>query len=50
MYEEGLLIADVCRLPYTDVEIDQCLEAIQKVWMNRGSLHDYEKNQGVSRA
>ncbi|NHN33881.1 DegT/DnrJ/EryC1/StrS family aminotransferase [Paenibacillus agricola] len=42
MYEEKVVIADVCRLPYKESDIDDALEAIQKIWMERGKLLEYE--------
>ncbi|MPN08984.1 hypothetical protein SDC9_156272 [bioreactor metagenome] len=44
MYEKKLVIADVCRLPYTTKDVDDFLTAIKKVWNSREKLHDYEKN------
>lgn len=49
MYTKQMLVADVCRLPYTELEIDQFLEALKKIWNSRESLADYGKT-GVSRA
>lgn len=44
MYENKLLVADVCRLPFTESDIANFLTAIEKVWNNRGQLLTYEKN------
>ncbi|HWR45776.1 DegT/DnrJ/EryC1/StrS family aminotransferase [Sporomusa sp.] len=44
MYEERLLIADVCRVPYREQDIDDFLAAVEKVWQSRKELHEYEKN------
>lgn len=44
MYDEKLLIADVCRIPYTAADIEDFLAAIDKVWQAREELHFYEKN------
>ena len=44
MYDEKLLIADVCRIPYTQKDINDFLSAIKKVWQAREELCEYEKN------
>ncbi|MCR8632376.1 DegT/DnrJ/EryC1/StrS family aminotransferase [Paenibacillus radicis (ex Xue et al. 2023)] len=44
MYFETLLIADLCRLPYESYDIETFIEAIQKVWNERGRLAHYERN------
>ncbi len=44
LYFETLLTADVCRIPHTSREIEQFLEAIHKLWNERGRLLEYEKN------
>lgn len=44
MYENDLILADVCRLPFTSQDIADFLHAIEKVWTNRGDLHNYEKD------
>ncbi len=44
MYEKSLVLADVCRLPFTLDDIADFLNAIEKVWTNRGDLYNYEKN------
>ncbi|WP_240419852.1 DegT/DnrJ/EryC1/StrS family aminotransferase [Paenibacillus periandrae] len=49
MYEEKMIVADVCRLPYTETDIDDVLEAIEKIRSERGRLHEYETH-GVSSA
>lgn len=49
MFEERLLIADVCRLPFSSHDIQCFLEAIGKLWSERGSLSEYE-NYSISRA
>jgi dTDP-4-amino-4,6-dideoxygalactose transaminase len=43
MYEEKLLTADVCRIPYTAQDIDDFLTAVEKVWQSRNKLYVYEK-------
>jgi len=49
MYDEVLLTADVCRVPFTEENINEFLSAIKKVWDNREALKEYEKNN-LSRA
>jgi perosamine synthetase len=49
MYENRIIVADVCRFPYTESDIDNVLEAIDKIWSERGRLHEYETH-GVSSA
>ena len=49
MYDEVLLIADICRVPFTEDNINEFLIAIKKVWDNREALKEYEKNN-LSRA
>lgn len=44
MYDERLLTADVCRVPYTIRDIDDFLTAIEKVWQAKEELYTYEKN------
>ncbi|WP_432748543.1 DegT/DnrJ/EryC1/StrS family aminotransferase [Pectinatus frisingensis] len=44
MHYNTLLVADVCRVPYTKDNIDEFLLAITKVWNNRKALKEYEKN------
>ncbi|GGF91452.1 DegT/DnrJ/EryC1/StrS family aminotransferase [Paenibacillus abyssi] len=44
MYDERLLIADVCRRPFQPDDIRDFLDAVRKVWNERGKLYDYEKN------
>jgi perosamine synthetase len=44
MYEEKLLTADVCRIPYTAKDVDDFLNAIDKIWSSRAELCEYEKN------
>ncbi|MDR3602240.1 MAG: DegT/DnrJ/EryC1/StrS family aminotransferase [Desulfosporosinus sp.] len=44
MYEEKLITADVCRMPYTAKDIDDFLTAIEKVWQGREELRVYEKS------
>ncbi|MCD1260837.1 DegT/DnrJ/EryC1/StrS family aminotransferase [Paenibacillus athensensis] len=41
-YERTLLVADLCRLPFTNTEIEQFFTALDKVWSQRGSLYGYE--------
>lgn len=43
MYEESLVLADVCRLPFTPDDISDFLYAIEKIWLNRDKLYSYEK-------
>lgn len=38
MHFEELLTADICRMPYTDKDIDDFFEAIDKIWQDRKSL------------
>lgn len=38
MYDEVLLMADVCRVPFTSENIDEFLAAIRKVWNGREQL------------
>jgi perosamine synthetase len=38
LYEKSLLIADVCREPYCEKDIDMFMEAIVKVWDHRYEL------------
>ncbi len=38
MYDEVLLMADVCRVPFTPENIDEFLTAIKKVWNERECL------------
>ncbi|MCY9692366.1 DegT/DnrJ/EryC1/StrS family aminotransferase [Paenibacillus alginolyticus] len=49
MYDEELLIADVCRVPFTEKDITDFLTAISKIWGGREQLLAYEKNN-MSRA
>lgn len=42
MYDEVVLIADVCRMPYTSADIEQFLEAVAKIEQERGRLYEYE--------
>lgn len=44
MYDEKLILADVCRIPYTATDIDAFLTAIEKVWLAKEELHAYEEN------
>ena len=44
MYERKLLIADICRLPYTERDIADFLTAIQKIWNGKERLADAEKH------
>ncbi|WP_425058495.1 UDP-4-amino-4-deoxy-L-arabinose--oxoglutarate aminotransferase [Sporomusa carbonis] len=44
MYEEKLVIADVCRVPYCEEDISDFLTAVDKVWQAREELYEYEKN------
>lgn len=44
LYEEKLLTADVCRIPYTAKDIEDFLDALEKVWQAREELCEYEKN------
>lgn len=44
MYEERLLIADVCRVPYRELDINDFMTAVGKVWKSRQALYEYEKN------
>ncbi len=44
MYAEKLVIADVCRVPYCEKDINDFLIAIDKVWRAREELYEYEKN------
>ena len=44
MYDDKLLIADVCRVPYTTRDINDFLTAIEKVWNGKEELRAYEKN------
>lgn len=44
MFEQKLLIADVCREPYTEKDIDDFLTAINKIWNEREKLYEYQKN------
>jgi dTDP-4-amino-4,6-dideoxygalactose transaminase len=44
MYDEKLLVADVCRLPFTEQDINAFLNAIEKIWVEREALQAYEKN------
>jgi perosamine synthetase len=38
MYNEKLLLADICRLPFTSIEVSEFCKAIEKVWENKESL------------
>lgn len=38
MYNEELLTADICRVPYTEKDIDNFFAAIDKIWKERGML------------
>lgn len=44
MHDEILLIADVCRIPFTAENIKEFLAAIKKVWDNREALKAYEES------
>lgn len=44
MYDERLLSADVCRIPYCEQDINDFLTAVEKVWQSRQELYEYEKN------
>lgn len=44
MHDETLLIADVCRVPFTAQNIDEFLAAVKKIWDNRKALKTYEEN------
>lgn len=44
MYDEKLLTADVCRVPYTAGDIAAFLTAIKKVWQGRNELFTYEQD------
>ncbi|OPY58782.1 MAG: L-glutamine:2-deoxy-scyllo-inosose aminotransferase [Pelotomaculum sp. PtaU1.Bin035] len=44
MYDEKLLIADVCRVPYTKQDIHDFLTATEKIWHERDRLYEYEKD------
>lgn len=43
MYEKELLLADICRLPFTENDIKQFIDAIKKIKQNINQLRDYEK-------
>ena len=38
MHDELLLTADICRVPYTEKDIDDFFAAIDKIWEERGEL------------
>ncbi|CQR70445.1 L-glutamine:2-deoxy-scyllo-inosose aminotransferase [Sporomusa ovata DSM 2662] len=44
MYDERLLSADVCRIPYCEQDINDFLTAVEKVWQSCQELYEYEKN------
>jgi perosamine synthetase len=44
LYEETLLVADICRAPFTESDIDDFFSAIEKIWKERDQLSTYEKN------
>ncbi|KRE97951.1 hypothetical protein ASG89_29040 [Paenibacillus sp. Soil766] len=44
MFDEELLLADVCRAPFTSTDIKDFLSAIHKLWTERDQLRAYEKN------
>jgi hypothetical protein len=43
MYEHEMLVADVCRSPYTLEDIADFVATIRKVWVERGRLLEYEQ-------
>lgn len=43
-YFESLLVADICRVPYTKENIDEFIKAIKKIKDNIEELKKYEKN------
>ena len=43
-YFESLLVADICRVPYTKENIDEFIKAIKKIKNNIEELKKYEKN------
>lgn len=38
MYYEKLLTADICRIPYTEKDIDDFFQAVDKIWEEKNSL------------
>lgn len=38
MHDESLLTADICRVPYTDKDIDDFFKAVDKVWSERSDI------------
>lgn len=49
MYERELLTADVCRVPFSQADIRDFLDAVAKLWERREALRRYEQNL-ISRA
>jgi perosamine synthetase len=43
MYHEKLFVADVCRIPFTSNDVDNFLEALNKVWIERDKLYEFER-------
>ena len=44
LHYETLLTADICRIPYEPGDIEDFFSAVDKVWQDKESLRDYEKN------
>lgn len=44
LYEKELLVADVCRKPFTSGDIADFLQACKKIWDVREEVAQYEKN------
>jgi len=44
MFDEELVLADVCREPFTSEDIQCFADAIMKIWDERGKLEVYEKS------
>ena len=42
MHYEELLTADICRVPYTEKDIDDFFAAVDKIWEERGLLAESE--------
>ncbi|NRF93660.1 DegT/DnrJ/EryC1/StrS family aminotransferase [Paenibacillus frigoriresistens] len=48
MFFDKMIIADLCREPFTSNDIDDFIAAVAKVWAERGKLHEFEKSNTVN--
>jgi dTDP-4-amino-4,6-dideoxygalactose transaminase len=47
LQDEILLTADICRVPFSEENIDEFLRAVGRIWENKDALAAYEKTRGA---